>query len=710
MPSKKLAKLPSRPIATATWASRLPTYIVKAIRAHEYELREYQAEAVIKAVSLLNHSRNTEICLPPGTGKTLIGQMILSVWLHDHVDERVLCVIPNTNLLEQHFEMSNWAYQARLWEPLKIDARWRSRRRLSHDSDLQNARVWFALPGQLAQAVADDDISRLFLNTVSLVVVDEYDSFSKAILGDEPDARLEFKKDMQSLQRALKGKNRMFLFMSATPAKAPKPATARRQEAPSVWSKTYSPELVEIPKDHYRRYVPLARISPIGVEDALIFEEDAHIRSAMSKRLNVVLEDIHGQGRQRVSLAYLIPRIDGIIRSRRIAMPDRRVITVSPESVRACLEFLKLKFYRLSVFEECGGSEIDLEEVDLSSDWTKSLKFKPGTKFDALVSLIKKELDSFHKIVVFSRYVAPVEGIDRMLQEMGIKSSFVHGSQAPAERNSILSRFKTGNIEVLIASRELFGRGFDLPEADVAIFYSPKDNVRTIWQEFLRIRGTVADPKHIFVLFCLWTAEESKMGRLLEAMFQHGAQSSRQSRWEYIWDYSEEAMEADTSNRDFAYFDYSSGEGAYFTQSSGDSDKSEKAQDNSQRKKEESDPERPGEEKRSLGASDAAGKFAAAFANAVKASAAPWGSVAKSWLFETARSVGMFDCYLESSVSFLVNCLLDAITTSKWTNEPNLKSRKRIVLSHVHPDRYSNLNQDGRTLHNRVTASLIVLL
>ncbi|MBV8278261.1 MAG: DEAD/DEAH box helicase family protein [Verrucomicrobia bacterium] len=103
-------------------------------------MREYQAETVIKAVSLLNEGKNTEVCCPPGTGKTLIGQMVLSVW-HDHADARVLCVVPNTNLLQQHFDMSNWAYQARLWEPLKVDAKWRSRRSFSHDSDLQNARV-----------------------------------------------------------------------------------------------------------------------------------------------------------------------------------------------------------------------------------------------------------------------------------------------------------------------------------------------------------------------------------------------------------------------------------------------------------------------------------------------------------------------------------------------------------------------------------------
>jgi hypothetical protein len=660
---------------------------------------------------LLSAGSNSEICLPPGTGKTLIGQMIASLWLNRRTEapSRVLCVLPNTNLLYQHFAMSNWAYQARLWEPLKIDSKWRSNRQRSHDADLLASRVWFSLPRQLAHALQSADVPRELLGAVSLVILDEYDSFSKAILYDEPHPSLSFKEDMITLRTILDNQQCWYVFMSATPPgrEAYRVVDSRRLE--TVWEKHYSPKFVHIPKSSYSKYIPVARVIPLGVEDAAIYVRDRWIRQEIGKRLRIIQEEIYTKSKQYISTRDLIYRIDSILRFKHVVLPNRIRVLLEGGSIRACQEVKSLKYYRLRLFEDLSGSEPP-EHNPFGSIFDDQSQFVAGSKLDALAAVLKTELQDRHQVVVFIRFVETIKSVSGELHAKGIDNGYVFGDLDHSIRESVLGEFRSGILKVLLASRELFGRGFDLPQADTAIFYSPKDNVRTIWQEFLRIRSTSSTHwKRVYVLFYLWTAESSKMKRLLHAMWQHGAERVRRDEpYRYDWEFGEEPRAESVEPDGFTYFDFAADEGTDFWNATEDKQEQQSFY--------EFGDDRAGHEtwaSRPEGAVDQSGavkKFCDALVKSVRMAKLARVPDPLPYLSKLAKTSNVSRHYTEEAIGLLLRRLRDAIVSDEWMSASNVKSRKRVLLMKVHPDHNRNISSEAQVLYNAITMWLIQLL
>jgi hypothetical protein len=608
--------------------------------------------------------------------------------------------------------MSDWAYQARLWQPLRIDSKWRASRRRSHDADLRDARMWFVLPRQLASAVEEADVAIELLSTVSLVILDEYDSFSKAILYDEPHASLSFKEDMIALRNALQHHQRSYLFMSATPPKSG--GTSRRGDnlnIQTIWEKHYAPKFVQIPRTMYWSYIPVARVIPFGVEDPIVYTRDRWIKTEIGKRLTIVRDEVLAKTGQFIDFPYLIHRMDAILRFKKIALPNKVRVSLSDESLRACQEFKTLKHYRLRVFEDLSDDESEDEyEVVPFSEIPDHLSFSAASKLDALGKLLKSELQSGHSVVVFIRFIKTIIGLAAELQVMGIESGYVFGDQDPLVRESTLREFRSGSIRVLLASRELFGRGFDLPEADTAIFYSPKDNVRTTWQEFLRIRSTHATKqKRVFVLFYLWTAESSKMQRLLYAMWQHGANNlSEDDIPQYDWEFSEEIRPEGIEPDGFSYFDFAADEGAAFWEGTEDKQQQQSFYEFGDNRAGHEVGQGPPSE--AVDKSGAAKKFCVALAKAVGMAKLARVPDPLPYLSKLAKASNMIRLYTNEAVSLLLRRLRDAITSDEWMSASNLKSQKRILLMKVHPDHNRNISSEAQFLYNTITAWLIQLL
>ena len=163
-------------------------------------------------------------------------------------------------------------------------------------------------------------------------------------------------------------------------------------------------------------------------------------------------------------------------------------------------------------------------------------KFIKGAKVDALVSLIAQALNASKKVVVFVRNIPVCESLFLNLVEQGFRVNIVHGDKDAKDRRLRIDEFKKGMVDILIATRLLYGRGFDLPQADVAIFYSPKESEAVMWQEMLRIRSTFINLKEVYLLFYAWTTEANKLVRLLNGMI------ATNSIWlgdRFRWAYSE---------------------------------------------------------------------------------------------------------------------------------------------------------------------------
>ena len=104
------------------------------------------------------------------------------------------------------------------------------------------------------------------------------------------------------------------------------------------------------------------------------------------------------------------------------------------------------------------------------------------------------------------------------LRAEGHDAVIVHGGQSPTENDRSLDRFRAGQNPLLLITRDTGKRGLDLPEAEFAIFYSPKSRDDVTWQEVSRIRSTLKNRKNTYILFYSHTGEAAKMDRMMAAL------------------------------------------------------------------------------------------------------------------------------------------------------------------------------------------------
>jgi len=324
---------------------------------------------------------------------------------------------------------------------------------------------------------------------------------------------------------------------------------AKKSTFDTIWRQKLAPVIVDIPKEQYREWIPCVDVIPLGVEDNHVFAVDDKFRIAYGKayqdiQLAVKALPPVGIG---VPLRQLIQQLPDLISGVQDALRvffGRRIAKVVPVAIlpmNACIKLRNIMLERLLLFEDLfpiGASLSTVEGYLESERGALRHEFVRGKKADTLLDVLR--LSKNKKTVIFVRNIPVCEELSKLLVEKGFKAVYAHGDVNDARYERLYS-FKKGPATVLVVTRQLFGRGFDLPEADQAIFYSPKDSEKTMWQELLRIRSTVRSVKKCFILFYVWTAEADKMTRLLQRMMRTNASFRDNSvRWTYF-----EAQEPD---------------------------------------------------------------------------------------------------------------------------------------------------------------------
>jgi hypothetical protein len=324
---------------------------------------------------------------------------------------------------------------------------------------------------------------------------------------------------------------------------------SRRHSFDTIWRERFNPAVVYISPDQYRDWLPAVRVVPWGVPDEQVFAVDDRFQKVVGKsfrRVNELVEAVPPRG-VGISMRQLVQQIPSILSG---AQPTLRVfaqhrllkqVPIGAMLLEECRRLQAVILERLLLFEDL-PSVLRPEEVD---EWANSHldaltlsthQFRRGQKVDVLLRLLETVVRPSKKVVVFVRNIPVCEAVWSVLIEAGMRATFLHG-EVESARSPRLEQFRRGDTDVLVVTRQLFGRGFDIPQADTAIFYSPKESERTMWQEMLRIRSTVRHAKDVIVLFYLWTAEETKMMRLLRRMLRTGAVPNGSCWW---WRYFEE--------------------------------------------------------------------------------------------------------------------------------------------------------------------------
>ena len=318
----------------------------------------------------------------------------------------------------------------------------------------------------------------------------------------------------------------------------------------TIWRAKFNPHLVEVPRDKYRDHLPQADVIPWAVYDDSVIEQDGRFQKALGKSLDEINEIVVATRPHeiRIPIRQLIRQapaiVSGVVGELLVFRGRQRIktVSVSPRLRQLCKRIQSILLERLLLFEDLQGilpsDEFDgwADETDFGHT-TSTHRFARGAKIDALVQIVTAASADSKKTVIFVRNIPVCEAVAHILESVGFAVEFAHGQLENTKRMNSVGAFRSGKADVLVVTRALFGRGFDIPQADIAIFYSPKEDERTMWQEMLRIRSTVTNPKFAFVLFYAWTAESAKMGRLIEGMMSSGAQWKDDAlRWVYSED------------------------------------------------------------------------------------------------------------------------------------------------------------------------------
>jgi superfamily II DNA/RNA helicase len=96
------------------------------------------------------------------------------------------------------------------------------------------------------------------------------------------------------------------------------------------------------------------------------------------------------------------------------------------------------------------------------------VRYEHHHKFDLLVTLLGKP--EFSRVIVFGAMKHSVEKLGAELVKVGIPADSIHGNKSHGQRQRALTRFKTGQIKVLVAT-DVAARGIHVDDVSHVINY-----------------------------------------------------------------------------------------------------------------------------------------------------------------------------------------------------------------------------------------------
>jgi ERCC4-related helicase len=230
--------------------------------------------------------------------------------------------------------------------------------------------------------------------------------------------------------------------------------------------------------------------------------------------------------------------------SRTLRGGSGRRLKITDELIDVCkhLQSIINRFTFLSE-DMFAGIEVSYEELFMYNDECKTMKIDGAVLVDK-----RKNVEEFHPLlrskattvsnivkrgkrergVIMTRYTRLSDRLKEHLEGEGVTVFLLDGRVKERDRLPIVTSFSSTEGAVLILTRNTGRRGLDLPSADYAIFYSPKDDEFTMWQELSRIRSTLSKKKDSYLLYYVGTSEENKLATLVDAL------SRSQHNWEII--------------------------------------------------------------------------------------------------------------------------------------------------------------------------------
>ena len=94
-------------------------------------------------------------------------------------------------------------------------------------------------------------------------------------------------------------------------------------------------------------------------------------------------------------------------------------------------------------------------------------------KMELLMELVGEQVETGHRILIFSQFTSMLGIIRDNLNQAGIKSLYLDGNTPPQDRLALTEEFNKGDAPVFLISLRAGGYGLNLTAADTVIHYDP---------------------------------------------------------------------------------------------------------------------------------------------------------------------------------------------------------------------------------------------
>jgi superfamily II DNA/RNA helicase len=112
---------------------------------------------------------------------------------------------------------------------------------------------------------------------------------------------------------------------------------------------------------------------------------------------------------------------------------------------------------------------ISVKKKDVTDSIAQDVvKFGHSNKFDTLTALLKTP--AFKRVLIFGSMKHSVEKLSKELNTAGLKADSIHGNKSHGQRQQSLKRFKSGNVQILVAT-DVAARGIHVDGVTHVINY-----------------------------------------------------------------------------------------------------------------------------------------------------------------------------------------------------------------------------------------------
>ena len=439
-----------------------------------FKPRLYQ-ESILNTASL----KNTLVVLPTGLGKTNIFLMLTALRLSQYPKSKILLVGPTKPLIDQYFQAFEKHFQIDKEKMVIFTGATQPAKRIEL---WKNAQIIFSTP----QSIENDIISkRIDISDVSLLGVDEahraVSNYSYVWVAKQYNSLAKYPRimgltaspgsDMEKITEVCKN-----LFIEEVEVRTENDSDVKPyvQETEIKWVEVeLSSELKKIKvfldkalKERLNRLkswdIIKKPLQYVNKKDLLSLQTELH-KEAVIQKTNYTLW-------QGISIVAEIIKL------------QHSLELLETQGITPLIEyFKKVKYAALTGKTKAVKNLVADVNFKTALILTEDLFQKEiqHPKLSKLKEIIKKEITTHQKIIVFTQYRNSGLKIKEDLNDLGIAAELFVGQMkklktglSQKEQKLMLDRFRNNEFKVLVAT-SIAEEGLDIPKVDLVIFYEP---------------------------------------------------------------------------------------------------------------------------------------------------------------------------------------------------------------------------------------------